>query len=138
MVDESLLLYLRDHLLRAAPLIPGFDEQARATLDERLRELLAYNDLEPRFSRDELRHLIIAIDTLTVIDPACGSGAFPMGVLQKLVYLLNKLDPATAAGRRGSSPAPSRSMTRWPARPRSRASRRHSSATTSTTGASCS
>lgn len=93
MVDESLLLYLRDHLLRAAPLILGFDEQARATLDERLRELLAYNDLEPRFSRDELRHLIIAIDTLTVIDPACGSGAFPMGVLQKLVYLLNKLDP---------------------------------------------
>lgn len=93
MVDESLLLYLRDHLTRAASLIPGFDDQARATLDERLRELLAYNDLEPRFSLDEVRHLIIAVDTLTAIDPACGSGAFPMGLLQKLVYLLGKLDP---------------------------------------------
>ena len=28
-----------------------------------------------------------------MLDPACGSGAFPMGVLQKLVHILHKLDP---------------------------------------------
>src|SRR5699024_3708198 len=27
------------------------------------------------------------------LDPACGSGAFPMGVLQKIVQALQKLDP---------------------------------------------
>jgi adenine-specific DNA-methyltransferase len=28
-----------------------------------------------------------------ILDPACGSGAFPMGVLHKLVHILAKLDP---------------------------------------------
>ena len=28
-----------------------------------------------------------------VLDPACGSGAFPMGILQRLVFLLGKIDP---------------------------------------------
>lgn len=114
MVDESLLLYLKDHLQKAAPLIvpapPNLTPQPPllagegesrsdggevfgADLDARLRELLAYNDLPPRFSPDEVRHLIVALDTLTLIDPACGSGAFPMGALQKLVFLLGKLDP---------------------------------------------
>lgn len=95
MVDESLLLYLRDHLTKAAPLIARADESGQASLDARLRRLLAYNDHDPRddFSDEERRHLILAIDTLTSIDPACGSGAFPMGMLQKLVYLLGKLDP---------------------------------------------
>ena len=37
--------------------------------------------------------LIKAIDTLKILDPACGSGAFPMGVLHKLVFILGKLDP---------------------------------------------
>jgi hypothetical protein len=31
-----------------------------------------------------------------VLDPACGSGAFPMGMLQKLVAVLRKLDPDNA------------------------------------------
>ena len=28
-----------------------------------------------------------------MLDPACGSGAFPMGILHKLVWLLHKIDP---------------------------------------------
>lgn len=85
MVDESLLLYLKSQL------------PATADLDARLRELLAYNDLPPRFSPAEIAQLIRALDNLTMIDPACGSGAFPMGALQKLVFLLNKLDPGNHA-----------------------------------------
>ena len=37
--------------------------------------------------------LINAIDNIKVLDPACGSGAFPMGVLHQLVNALSKLDP---------------------------------------------
>ena len=37
--------------------------------------------------------LVEAIDQVNVLDPACGSGAFPMGVLHKLVYVLGRLDP---------------------------------------------
>ena len=30
---------------------------------------------------------------MKILDPACGSGAFPMGALQKLVFVLGRLDP---------------------------------------------
>ena len=33
----------------------------------------------------EVAALITAIDEVKILDPACGSGAFPMGVLHKLV-----------------------------------------------------
>ena len=34
-----------------------------------------------------------AIEKIKILDPACGSGAFPMGILHKLVLVLHKLDP---------------------------------------------
>jgi Alw26I/Eco31I/Esp3I family type II restriction m6 adenine DNA methyltransferase len=36
---------------------------------------------------------ISALNDIKILDPACGSGAFPMGVLQKMVQILQKLDP---------------------------------------------
>lgn len=93
MVDESLIAYFEQHLTQAAPLIPGFGDEARATLNERLRDLLAYSDQPHRLIAEEARHLIVAVDTLKILDPAAGSGAFPMGILHKLVYILGKLDP---------------------------------------------
>lgn len=89
MVDESLALLLRQKL--------GRDD---AETTQKLRQLLAYDDSTPAdelFSAAEQRKLIQAIDELRVIDPACGSGAFPMGVLQKLVHLLSKIDPQNRA-----------------------------------------
>ncbi len=62
-------------------------------LDVRLRQLLSYSDEMPEFSDDERQKIISAIDNIKILDPACGSGAFPMGVLHKLVYALQKLDP---------------------------------------------
>src|SRR6266568_4177163 len=41
----------------------------------------------------ETQQLIAAIEKTRILDPACGSGAFPMGALHRLVYLLSKLDP---------------------------------------------
>jgi type II restriction/modification system DNA methylase subunit YeeA len=46
----------------------------------------------PEFSEDEKQLIISIIDEIKIIDPACGSGAFPMGILQRLVYVLQKLD----------------------------------------------
>jgi adenine-specific DNA-methyltransferase len=37
--------------------------------------------------------VIQAIGHLTVLDPACGSGAFPIGYLQRLVQTLRRVDP---------------------------------------------
>jgi len=37
--------------------------------------------------------IIQSLAEIKIADPAVGSGAFPMGVLNKLVFLINKLDP---------------------------------------------
>ena len=41
----------------------------------------------------EKKSIINALYKITVLDPACGSGAFPIGMLQKIVYMLQELDP---------------------------------------------
>jgi len=55
--------------------------------------LLSYQSEEIDLTNDDKSQIIDAIDELKVIDPACGSGAFPMGLLQKLLLLLKKVDP---------------------------------------------
>ena len=62
-------------------------------LPDRLRRLLSYRYTGHDFNTAETLTLIAAIEQLRVLDPACGSGAFPMGMLQKLVHVLRKLDP---------------------------------------------
>jgi adenine-specific DNA-methyltransferase len=62
-------------------------------IDARLTSLLAHDDAPNLFNPGETARLIAAIDDLKVLDPACGSGAFPMGVLHRLVHALQKLDP---------------------------------------------
>ncbi len=47
----------------------------------------------PQFSEMEHKSILNALDQIKILDPACGSGAFPMGVLQKIVTALQKLDP---------------------------------------------
>ncbi len=87
MVDESLITYLCNSLLK------DDDEKAREDLNLRLHHLFSYTAEEPPFTEAEKAALIDAIDTCKILDPACGSGAFPMGILHKLVFILGKLDP---------------------------------------------
>ena len=56
--------------------------------------LFAYDEQNP-FADDSQATitLIASIDNLKILDPACGSGAFPIGILQRLVTILGKLDP---------------------------------------------
>lgn len=68
-------------------------EAQRKHINDRLHDLLAYNPVPHQFNAREIDALIDAIDAVDILDPACGSGAFPMGVLHKLVFTLGKLDP---------------------------------------------
>lgn len=78
MVDESLKQYLTTKT--------GIEE-------DRLSKLLAYDieghDLKPA----DMDNVIDALGVIKIIDPACGSGAFPMGILQKMLLILQKVDP---------------------------------------------
>jgi adenine-specific DNA-methyltransferase len=47
-------------------------------------------------TQEEKEGVLDALDKVKILDPACGSGAFPMGVLQKIVQGLQKLDPDAA------------------------------------------
>jgi adenine-specific DNA-methyltransferase len=94
MVDQALLIYLNKALARANN--AATPDQA----DPRPRQLLSWDEAMPAFTRVETEMLIDAIDHLKVLDPACGSGAFPIGMLQKLVHVLRQLDPANRGWRR--------------------------------------
>jgi len=48
------------------------------------------------FDSATTKKLVNLIDSLRVVDPAVGSGAFPMRILNRLVFLLHKLDPDNA------------------------------------------
>ena len=84
MVDESLIAYFQNTVGSRAIHCPS---------ETKLRHLFAYNDEPHQFTDADTEQLINAIDTLKILDPACGSGAFPMGILHKLVFILGKLDP---------------------------------------------
>ena len=65
--------------------------------DERLHYLLdyaqAFDDASEWFDDVETDAIVQAISELTILDPAVGSGAFPMGMLHKLTLTLRRLDP---------------------------------------------
>ena len=65
--------------------------------DERLHYLLdyaqAFDDASEWFDDVETDAIVRAISELTILDPAVGSGAFPMGMLHKLTLALRRLDP---------------------------------------------
>ena len=121
MVDESLLAYLKNAMLQSEvgtlelgkQQIALFGEQTNKkgqfsletkpnasrwegredNLDKYLRALFANDETQPFTNTNDVQDLIKAIDTCKILDPACGSGAFPMGILHRLVSLLHKLDP---------------------------------------------
>jgi len=81
MVDNSILEYLK----------------SKTDIDElRLKALISYSKEDDDlavFNNAEKKSIINALYTVTVLDPACGSGAFPIGMLQKIVYILQQVDP---------------------------------------------
>ncbi|WP_340111971.1 Eco57I restriction-modification methylase domain-containing protein [Maribellus mangrovi] len=80
MVDESLLTYLKQRL-----------DDSEET-EKKLRYLFLHSIDGHQFDEEQTDSLIGAISQAKILDPACGSGAFPMGILHRMVDLLNKLD----------------------------------------------
>lgn len=89
MVDESLIAYLKNT-------ISDWDIPTK-DLDKALHELLSFDNINPfKNNVDIQKQIIRALDKSKILDPACGSGAFPMGILQKMVHILDKVDPQSA------------------------------------------
>ncbi|MBK6498795.1 MAG: hypothetical protein IPG00_11805 [Saprospiraceae bacterium] len=121
MVDESLIAYLKNKILSEQStyveigktqtnLFGNEGKQGQQTiqmdvtgsefngneaeLDVLLHELMSYNPSNPFKTYPNTTKLILEhLNKCTILDPACGSGAFPMGILQKMVHVLQKLDP---------------------------------------------
>jgi adenine-specific DNA-methyltransferase len=61
--------------------------------ENKISKLLSYSDEEVDLIEAEKDLIIDALDSVKIIDPACGSGAFPMGILHKMLLILQKIDP---------------------------------------------
>lgn len=91
-----------DYMVREA-LIEALAVNARPTVtrEEHWRDQLGYlldwedgnADAGEFFDAEEARSVVEAIAGLRTLDPAVGSGAFPMGILQTLTMALRRLDP---------------------------------------------
>ena len=109
MVDESLKAYLKQSLSSTEPPIPDVQSsllpkvqlelEHQPEVDNKIKALFRYTDSATGGIQDNLfddarkKDLIEAIHHIKILDPAVGSGAFPMGILQRLVSLLAVLDP---------------------------------------------
>lgn len=82
MVNESLIEHLKTSLSNNDKIV-----------EDKLRLLFDYSSDENPFDEKTTLKLIEAVENVKILDPACGSGAFPMGILHKLVLALHKLDP---------------------------------------------
>ena len=85
MVDEALKLYLVSQVPRC-----------RGALDDLFSNKASLRDIRA----DTRDAIVAAIGRVRILDPACGSGAFPMGALHRLVDLLQKLDPNNESWKR--------------------------------------
>lgn len=79
MVNESLAEHLK--------------QTVGPNLEKEYRQLLDYSSEEIKLTTEQRSAILHALFTCKVLDPACGSGAFPMGMLQQMVHILQQVDP---------------------------------------------
>lgn len=77
MVNESLVAYLK---------------QETCASEDNLRKILDYNNDDITLENDIRSKIITSVFNCKILDPACGSGAFPMGMLQQMVHILRRID----------------------------------------------
>lgn len=78
MVDESLVAHLKRTV--------GED------LESQYRQLMQYSDDEVELTVEQRKSIMQSLYNCKILDPACGSGAFPMGILQQMVHILSRID----------------------------------------------
>lgn len=81
MVNDSLVLYLENKAKEQG--IHSYSESIRF-----LVYLSVVNEKDNRFNE----FVVNALDQIRILDPACGSGAFPMGMLHKISDILKLVD----------------------------------------------
>lgn len=79
MVDESLVAHLK--------------RTVGEGLETEYRKLISYVDDEILLTDEQKQQVMESLYHCKVLDPACGSGAFPVGMLQQMVHILSQLDP---------------------------------------------
>ena len=79
MVNESLVAHLKRTV----------DDK----LEDKFRQLLDFTTHEVELTDEQKHQIVHALFTCKILDPACGSGAFPMGMLQQMVHILRQVDP---------------------------------------------
>lgn len=79
MVDESLIAHLK--------------RTVGEELEPQFRQLMQYTDDEVDLTDEQRKQIMLSLYNCKVLDPACGSGAFPMGMLQQMVHILSRIDP---------------------------------------------
>ncbi len=82
MVNEALYLYLRTR----------FEQGGASPTDMGLLSQLCYNLTDKNNFASIADRVVEALDIVRVLDPACGSGAFPIGMLHRMVELLRLVD----------------------------------------------
>ena len=75
MVDESLKAYLKDYSTEI------IDEIMSDTFEYKHEHQSQYSSIANKLKQ------------IKILDPACGSGAFPMGLLNRMVDILQKIEP---------------------------------------------
>lgn len=79
MVNESLVAHLK--------------RTVGEHLESQYRQLLDFTTEAVDLAESEKKAILHSLFTCKVLDPACGSGAFPMGMLQQMVHILQQVDP---------------------------------------------
>ncbi|MCX8081736.1 MAG: N-6 DNA methylase, partial [Bacteroidia bacterium] len=79
MCEQALLAYLKNKVPQADP--------------EALEGLISDAEGVPPVPEEVRREIVKYVMECRILDPACGSGAFPMGMLHRMVKLLQKTDP---------------------------------------------
>lgn len=85
MVNESLVAHLK--------------RTVGEELEPQFRQLLQYSDEPVELSIEQRKSIMQSLYNCRILDPACGSGAFPMGILQQMVHILNRIDPGNTQWR---------------------------------------
>ena len=75
MVDESLIAYLGESDFNRSLFAPNFKYEAAHV--------------------EEYKSIAEKLKAVKVLDPACGSGAFPMGLLNRMAEVLQRIEPNT-------------------------------------------
>ena len=73
MVDESLIAYLGNN--------------------DFVRSLFSYNFTFDKTKSNEYLKIADKLKAVKILDPACGSGAFPMGLLNRMIDILERISP---------------------------------------------